>query len=336
MWKKLKTKFPSKKTKPITKMEEVKMIESGFTTQLKSRIKDKIEGHPLWGSQCLLTDPTAVIDTHREYVRSGVDILITNTYQASIQGFKKYLNLDETQSFELIKQAVQNCHDAIAIEKSQKTIDHNKKHLIAGAIGSFGAYLADGSEYNGNYIDKYNIDYIRDWHRPRIQALVEGGVDIIAFETLPVQKEAEMLVQLVKEFPNVKAWLSFSGKDERHIAHGEEFQQAALKCWSLNPDQLIAIGVNCTESRISTELLSTLVGKNVPMIVYPNAGQIWDGKNKVWKTPENIESVDQLVEKWCDMGVKYIGGCCGTTMETRRFMRKVIDEYNARSKSSTN
>lgn len=95
---------------------------------------------------------------------------------------------------------------------SANAVDQTKKHLIAGAIGSFGAYLADGSEYNGNYIDKYHIDYIRDWHRPRIHALVEGGVDIIAFETLPVQKEAEMLVQLVKEFPNVKAWLSFSGK----------------------------------------------------------------------------------------------------------------------------
>lgn len=50
-------------------MDDVLMIESGFTTQLKTRIEDKIEGHPLWGSQCLLTTPKAVIDTHRDFIK---------------------------------------------------------------------------------------------------------------------------------------------------------------------------------------------------------------------------------------------------------------------------
>jgi homocysteine S-methyltransferase len=51
-----------------------------------------------------------------------------------------------------------------------------------------------------------------DWHRPRIQALVEAGVDILAFETIPSQAEGEALVELLKEFPEQKAWLSFSCK----------------------------------------------------------------------------------------------------------------------------
>lgn len=53
---------------------------------------------------------------------------------------------------------------------------------------------------------------MREWHRPRIEALVEAGVDILALETIPCQEEAEMLVDLLREFPHIKAWLAFSCK----------------------------------------------------------------------------------------------------------------------------
>lgn len=53
---------------------------------------------------------------------------------------------------------------------------------------------------------------MREWHRPRITALIDAGVDLLALETIPCQEEAEMLVELIKEFPHIKAWLSFSCK----------------------------------------------------------------------------------------------------------------------------
>lgn len=53
---------------------------------------------------------------------------------------------------------------------------------------------------------------MREWHRPRIQALVEAGVDLLALETIPCQEEAEMLCELLRDYPNIKAWLSFSCK----------------------------------------------------------------------------------------------------------------------------
>ena len=51
---------------------------------------------------------------------------------------------------------------------------------------------------------------MKDWHRPRLAVLTRAEPDLIAFETIPSQKEAEALVELLKEFPNVKAWLSFN------------------------------------------------------------------------------------------------------------------------------
>lgn len=53
---------------------------------------------------------------------------------------------------------------------------------------------------------------MREWHRPRIQALVEAGVDLLALETIPCQEEAEMLCDLLRDYPTIKAWLSFSCK----------------------------------------------------------------------------------------------------------------------------
>lgn len=51
---------------------------------------------------------------------------------------------------------------------------------------------------------------MREWHRPRIEALVEAGVDILAIETIPCRTEAEMLIDYIRQFPHIKAWVSFS------------------------------------------------------------------------------------------------------------------------------
>lgn len=82
--------------------------------------------------------------------------------------------------------------------------------MIVGSVGPYGASLHDGSEYTGSYANTTSPETMRNWHRPRINALVEAGVDILALETIPCVAEAEMLVELIKEYPNIKAWLSFS------------------------------------------------------------------------------------------------------------------------------
>lgn len=72
--------------------------------------------------------------------------------------------------------------------------------------------MHDGSEYTGAYSSDTPSATIKEWHLPRLKALVEAGVDLIAFETIPCKAEAATLVELVKDFPDVKAWLSFSCK----------------------------------------------------------------------------------------------------------------------------
>lgn len=81
-----------------------------------------------------------------------------------------------------------------------------------GSVGPYGASLCDGSEYNGNYIDKIDSKDLYNWHKPRIQALVEAGVDVLLFETIPSIIEADILLNILTEYPNQKACLSFSCK----------------------------------------------------------------------------------------------------------------------------
>lgn len=157
---------------------------------------------------------------------------MTNSYQASIDGFMEHLNLTKDESYNLIKESVELAK--IACDRYKKEFPNSSKcfvffflnnktdsfkyciHFLAkprivGSVGPYGASLHDGSEYTGSYAQTTSVNTMREWHIPRIKALVEGGVDLLAFETIPCRSEAEMLVELLKtDFADTKAWLAFS------------------------------------------------------------------------------------------------------------------------------
>lgn len=91
-------------------------------------------------------------------------------------------------------------------------LNSEQKLLVAGSIGPYGACQADGSEYNGKYMSGMSSGDLIDWHRPRMAALVDAGVDLLAIETIPAVGEALAVLELLREFPSTKAWLSFSCK----------------------------------------------------------------------------------------------------------------------------
>ncbi len=86
------------------------------------------------------------------------------------------------------------------------------KPIIAASVGPYGAYLADGSEYRGNY--GISEDELVEFHRPRMKALIEAGADVLACETIPCLTEAKAIVRSLKEFPETYAWISFSAKTD--------------------------------------------------------------------------------------------------------------------------
>jgi homocysteine S-methyltransferase len=85
--------------------------------------------------------------------------------------------------------------------------------LVVGSVGPYGAALHDGSEYRGDYASTVSEEQLMAWHRPRLQALNQAGIRLLAVETIPALSEAKAVLRLLKsEFPHLRAWISFSCK----------------------------------------------------------------------------------------------------------------------------
>jgi len=162
------------------------VIDGGFSTQLAEHVGSNIDGDPLWSARYNAVDPAAIIQTHLDFLENGAEVILTNTYQASVEGYQQHLKLDREQSIDLIKSTVKLAH--VARDKfmgaAQKATDDNGPWIFA-SIGPYGAHLHDGSEYTGSYESRISRADMKKWHKVRIAACIEAGVDGLAIETIP-------------------------------------------------------------------------------------------------------------------------------------------------------
>ena len=95
--------------------EKVIVIDGGFATQLSVHVGNSVDGDPLWSARFNATNPNAVIQTHLDFLKAGANAILTNTYQASVEGYVEHLNLTVTESLNLIKATVKLAHMARAM-----------------------------------------------------------------------------------------------------------------------------------------------------------------------------------------------------------------------------
>ncbi|XP_044740077.1 homocysteine S-methyltransferase YbgG-like [Chrysoperla carnea] len=313
---------------------QIVVLDGGFSTQLCCHIGEIVDGDPLWSARFLATHPEEVINTHLDFLRAGADVIMTNTYQASIGGFVQYLNMTPEDSLELIKNAVNLAKTACDQFMEEYPDPDRSRPLIVGSVGPYGASLHDGSEYSGSYADQVTKQQLREWHIPRIEALIESGVDLLGIETIPCGKEAEVLVELIKEYPHIKAWLSFSCKDGA-IANGDNFHKTVRKCYDSNPQQLVAVGINCLGPKYVEPLIKGLnkgrENRPIPIIVYPNSGENYNPESG-WIDREKCEPVEGYIKHWLDLGVTWIGGCCRTYASDVSRIRNEVQKWSHEQK----
>jgi homocysteine S-methyltransferase len=186
--------------------------------------------------------------------------------------------------------------------------------LVAASIGPYGACRHDGSEYHGNY--GVGRQELRDFHRARMDVLADTPADLFAFETIPSPLEAEVLIDLLGEYPGKSAWLSFSCRNGTQVCHGESFADcAALADASA---RIVAVGVNCTAPEYIAGLLDSVQALRTPRVVYPNSGEQWVAGENRWAGQGcgGLSAVD-----WYRSGARLIGGCCRTRPADIRRMR---------------
>lgn len=301
----------------LLQVKDIVLLDGGLATELERRGADLRD--PLWSARLLLEDPDLIRQVHLDYFNAGADIVTSASYQASFEGFARR-GLDRRQAAELMRLSVRlacAARDHFTNPKRERgdeetSLTRRVGKLVAASVGPYGAYRADGSEFRGDY--GLSRRQLMDWHRPRLDVLIESGADLLACETIPCLVEAEALARLLEDCP-LPAWLSFSCRDELHLCHGETFAEAAALAEDCRAIE--AVGVNCTQPRLVEGLLRSAAGRTTkPLLAYPNSGENWDAAGRCWRT--GAEPFDWVAgaKNWRVAGARLIGGCCRTTPDT--------------------
>lgn len=277
-------------------------IDGGLASELEVRGHD-LTG-TLWSARLLRDDPAAIRDVHAAYFRAGATVGISASYQASREGFLAH-GLPPSEADRLLALSVglvAQARDLVAAEGATQPM------LVAASVGPYGATRHDGSEYRGRYGVAHD-DLVR-FHRERIDVLVQTAPDLLAVETVPDLDEARAVAEALDGI-DVPAWISFSCADDRHTCAGQPIERAAAFVDATA--SFDAIGINCTKPEHVTGLVRRIrvTAPDLPIVVYPNAGRVWDGVASMWLGDGSDRLARSAVEEWYDAGVSLVGGCCG-------------------------
>lgn len=291
------TKITAELTKPL-------LIDGAMSTALEQLGADT--NNSLWTASVLANQPALVKKVHQEYFKAGARLAITDTYQANVPAFIRN-GYSKQEAHSLIQRAVALAKEA-RDEYQQETGIYN---YVAGALGPYGAYLANGSEYSGDY-HLSTIEY-QQFHRPRLTDILTVGVDVIAIETQPRLDEVLAELDLVKELaPDTLCYVSFSLKDSTRLPDGTPLAVAA-RTVAKYPN-VFAVGVNCIPLEEVTAAIETIhQATDKPVIAYPNSSATYDPTTKTWSYPHGRRSLVDYLPQWLAAGLTIIGGCCTTT-----------------------
>ena len=266
-------------------------LDGGLSTALENN-GNKLTTS-LWTGELILTKPSEITKAHLDFISAGSEIIITSSYQISYLGCSKR-GWSESKTDQALRGSTQLAKDAVTAS--------GRVVKVAASVGPYGAALADGSEYKGNY--GVTKSFLKDFHARRLEVLISTSPDLLALETMPDTFEVEVLLELLSDCP-IPYWVSYSCKAGNQTNAGQSFTEAV----SLAKDAM-AVGINCTAPELITDLLLSAEGIK-PFVVYPNSGRSWNAKTKEWEGSSEAGFDDLLVKSWISAGAQIIGGCCG-------------------------
>jgi homocysteine S-methyltransferase len=307
---------------PFLQKQGALILDGGLATELERRGADLSD--PLWSARLLLDDPALIRRVHLDYYWAGADCGTSASYQATIPGFiGRGLSADDARA--LIRRSVRlviEARDAFwAIEENR---GRRLRPIVAASVGPYGAYLADGSEYTGNY--NLDEDGLVAFHRERWAILAGSEADVLACETIPSFAEARALARLLEETPDIFAWFSFSCRDGARISDGTPIAECASFLSGF--ERVAAVGINCTPPRYIPDLIRAVTAvTSKPVVVYPNSGETYDPVAKRWLGEADPSSFGTFSREWRKLGAGLIGGCCRTTPA---HIRQISDRFRKR------
>ncbi|MFN8188041.1 MAG: homocysteine S-methyltransferase [Gaiellales bacterium] len=274
------------------------VLDGGFATELEARGHDLRDS--LWSARLLRDDPQAIEDVHIAYYEAGADVAITSSYHATLEGFEA-VGIDRTEGARLLRLSVE-----LARRARERT---GGQGLVAASLGLYGVVWADGTEYTGDY-SRATDEQIAQTQRSRMAELLAAGPDLLAIETIGNRREAAILADLLAEFPDAEAWISFCCRDGERLSDGTPIGEAIGLAGKTG--RVAAFGINCTPPQhVDSLLAAARRATELPLLVYPNHGRVWHGDTYTWSGVGVDHFEPELVRRWRDLGARAIGGCCG-------------------------
>ena len=271
------------------------VLDGGLSTVLEAAGHDL--RHDLWTARLITERPEALVEAHRAFVTAGAEVIITSSYQASVGGFEA-AGLSQTEAEAALLSTTRLAREAVG----------DAPTLVAASVGPFGATLANGSEYHGRYgIEQAGL---RDFHRSRLELLIDSAPDLLAIETIPTVAEARALGEALDGLDAPPVWFAFTCSDGAHTAGGDRIEDAITVASGI--PGVTAVGVNCTSPEHIGELLRRAATvTDLPLLAYANGGQVWNAGLGVWEGPPVAADDRTVVGEWLDAGARIVGGCCG-------------------------
>ncbi len=269
------------------------ILDSAMGTRLEDM------GHklstPLWSATVLQSNPEDIVQIHKENIEAGAQVIITNTFRTTPYA----LHAAGLSGVDAHTRA--RALTLLAIRLAWKTVKESGKDIkVAAAI----APLADSwrpQDFPGNIIS-------RPWHDAQLDNLAHNSTDILLLETMNSAREAKGLTELALRYEK-PVWVSFALNGEGEIFNGDDLITTAK---FLEKRGVSALGVNCSSFKSSQIALTALRDAvSIPLLASPSLEL---GRENKKKKSTKISPEDFAV--WAagikDLGVEFIGACCGS------------------------
>ena len=277
----------------------------------------------------VLTRPEVVRGVHDAYLEAGADIVETNTFNGTTISQADYAT--EHLVREINVEAAKIAR-AAADAWTEKTPD--KPRFVAGAVGPTNKTLSISPDVNDPAFRAANFDELYGSYREQVEALVEGGVDLILIETIfdTLNSKAAVLAYqdaVAAAGRDVPLMISVTITDRS----GRTLSGQTIEAFwaSIAHADALSVGINCAlgadEMRPYVEALSNHA--TTLTSCYPNAGL----PNAMGEYDEPAERTAQLLKDFAQDGfVNVLGGCCGTTPEHIQAIADAVKELDPRER----
>jgi 5-methyltetrahydrofolate--homocysteine methyltransferase len=285
--------------------------------------------HSLKGNNDLLsiTQPEAIRDVHAKYFEAGADIIETNTFSSTTIGMADY-HLEDIV-YELNFESARIARE-VANEYTAK--NPNKPRFVAGSIGPTNRTASMSPDVNDPGYRAVTFDDLRIAYRQQVEALIDGGSDLLLVETIfdtLNAKAALFAIEEVKDERNLDIPIMVSGTITDASGRTLSGQTVEAFLVSVSHVQLFSVGFNCALGADLLKPYLQTLSQNTSFNVsaHPNAG-LPNAFGEYDETPEEMQV--QIKSYLEDNLVNIIGGCCGTTPEHIRLIADIAKNYKPR------